>query len=132
LSNALNFTPVGGLVTVEARREGERIQLIVRDTGIGVCEAELSRLGVPFFQAASARGRSAKGSGLGLSVVRGLVGLHGGRVSFSSAPGNGTSVTVSLPIDADHPRAALPAPVHNLASPANGPPTFQNGIARLA
>jgi two-component system, cell cycle sensor histidine kinase DivJ len=132
LSNALKFTPVGGLVTVEARREGERIQLIVRDTGIGVCEAELSRLGVPFFQAASARGRSAKGSGLGLSVVRGLVGLHGGRVSFSSAPGNGTSVTVSLPIDADHPRAALPAPVHNLASPANGPPTFQNGIARLA
>jgi cell cycle sensor histidine kinase DivJ len=113
LSNAVKFTPEGGLVTVQARRDGDRLALTVCDTGVGVCETELPRLGNPFYRAPSARSRQEKGTGLGLSVVRGLVGLHQGRISLSSAPGDGMSVSVSLPFDAGHsPRATMPAEVH--------------------
>jgi cell cycle sensor histidine kinase DivJ len=114
LSNAVKFTPEGGRVTVQARRDGDRLALTVRDTGIGVCQTELPRLGVPFYQASSARSRHEKGSGLGLSVVRGLVGLHQGRLAISSAPGNGMSVTVSLPWEyGPGSRASVPIPMHN-------------------
>ncbi|HEY8382779.1 MAG TPA: PAS domain-containing sensor histidine kinase [Microvirga sp.] len=100
LSNAVKFTPRGGLVTVQVRQEGTHLSLAVRDTGIGVLATELPRLGVPFFRAAAARSRCEKGSGLGLSVVRGLVALHGGRLTIASTPGDGTSVTVVLPLEA--------------------------------
>jgi two-component system, cell cycle sensor histidine kinase DivJ len=114
LSNAVKFTPKGGYVTVQARRDGERLALTVRDTGIGVCQTELPRLGVPFYQAPSARSRHEKGSGLGLSVVRGLVGLHQGRLTISSPPGDGMSVTVILPWKADPaPCAAVPLQVQH-------------------
>jgi cell cycle sensor histidine kinase DivJ len=98
LSNAVKFTPRGGRITVEARRDGERLALTVRDTGIGVLAAELPRLGSPFYRAASGQGLPEGGHGLGLSVVRGLVGLHQGRIDIASAPGDGTRVTVSLPL----------------------------------
>jgi cell cycle sensor histidine kinase DivJ len=115
LSNAVKFTPKGGLVTVQARRESDRIAFVVRDNGVGVCQTELPRLGAPFFKAASAKSRAEKGSGLGLSVVRGLVGLHQGWMSIASAPGDGTMVTVSLPIDAGQPaRSGMPAQVYTL------------------
>ena len=121
LSNAVKFTPPGGLVTVEARRDGERVAMIVKDTGIGVSAADLPRLGSPFYRASSGRGRGIEGSGLGLSVVRGLVGLHQGRIGIASAPGNGTSVTVSLPIEAGgRSRGRAPAPVQ----------MFENAAAR--
>ncbi|HKH33688.1 MAG TPA: PAS domain-containing sensor histidine kinase [Beijerinckiaceae bacterium] len=99
LSNAVKFTPRGGLVTVAARRRTDRIELTVADSGIGIGEQDLPRLGDPFFQAGSAYSRSHDGTGLGLSVVRGLVGLHKGELTIESALGEGTAVTVSLPID---------------------------------
>jgi cell cycle sensor histidine kinase DivJ len=99
LSNAVKFTPRGGLVTVSARRRNDRIELALSDTGIGIGEQDLPRLGEPFFQAGSAYSRSHDGTGLGLSVVRGLVGLHKGELTIESALGEGTVVTVSLPID---------------------------------
>ena len=99
LSNAVKFTPRGGLVTVAARRRTDRIERTVADSGIGIGEQDLPRLGDPFFQAGSAYSRSHDGTGLGLSVVRGLVGLHKGELTIESALGQGTAVTVSLPID---------------------------------
>jgi cell cycle sensor histidine kinase DivJ len=108
LSNAVKFTPRGGLITVQAKREGERIAFSVRDTGVGVLAAELPRLGNPFYRASSGRGRAEKGNGLGLSVVRGLVELHQGRISIASAPGNGMKVTVSLPLEAGGAKRAAP------------------------
>ncbi len=99
LSNALKFTPEGGRVTVGVRPEGNSILLHVADTGIGIGARDLPRLGDPFFQAQSSYDRSYDGTGLGLSVVRGLVGLHGGKISIESAPGQGTCVTVRLPAD---------------------------------
>jgi len=105
LSNAVKFTPKGGRVTVQARCDGESVILAVRDTGIGVPEVDLPRLGMPFYQG-STRSRAEKGNGLGLSVVRGLVTLHQGRLRIASAPGDGTCVRISLPIDARRAAAA--------------------------
>ncbi len=99
LSNAIKFTPPGGRVSVAARRECDRILFVIADTGIGISESDLPRLGDPYFQARSAYDRRHEGTGLGLSVVRGLVGLHRGSLTIESAPHEGTSVTVSLPID---------------------------------
>ena len=99
VSNAVKFTPRGGRVTVSVRRDGDRVRLGVADTGIGIAEADLPRLGDPFFQAGPAYARTHEGTGLGLSVVRGLVGLHGGEMVVESAPGEGTAVTVTLPLD---------------------------------
>ena len=78
LSNAVKFTPPRGTVTVRLRPEGNSLVLAVSDTGIGIGADDLARLGDPFFQASSSHDRSYEGTGLGLSVVRGLVGLHGG------------------------------------------------------
>lgn len=98
LSNAIKFTPAGGRVTLAVVRDGDTIDLSVSDTGIGIAAADLPRLGDPFFQAKGAYDRSHEGTGLGLSVVRGLVGLHGGRLTVESAPGIGTRVSVRLPV----------------------------------
>ena len=107
LSNAIKFTPPGGRVVLAVVRDGEMIDLSVSDTGIGIAAHDLPRLGDPFFQAKGSYDRAYEGTGLGLSVVRGLVGLHGGRLTIESAPGVGTRVTVRLPVagvaDAEQP-----------------------------
>jgi cell cycle sensor histidine kinase DivJ len=98
LSNAVKFTRPGGRVTLAVVRDGGMIDLSISDTGIGIAAADLPRLGDPFFQAKSSYDRAYDGTGLGLSVVRGLVGLHGGTLSIESAPGIGTRVAVRLPV----------------------------------
>ncbi|WP_455965445.1 ATP-binding protein [Methylorubrum aminovorans] len=109
ISNAVKFTPRGGRVEVMVRRGGAYLDLVVSDTGIGITEADLPRLGDPFFQVGGGYGRTHEGTGLGLSVVRGLAGLHGGAVSVESAPGRGTAVTVTLPLDCSRAKAATTA-----------------------
>jgi two-component system, cell cycle sensor histidine kinase DivJ len=116
ISNALKFTPRGGRVTVGLSREGDRLRFTVADTGIGIAEADLPRLGDPFFQAGQAYDRSHEGTGLGLSVVRGLVGLHRGDVAVESEVGQGTVVTVTLPIDCRSGSARLAAPAIQVQS----------------
>jgi cell cycle sensor histidine kinase DivJ len=96
LSNALKFTPRGGQVTVTLQAEGDALELMVADTGVGIAPDDLKRLGRPFEQAGDAKQR-AKGTGLGLSLVRGLAELHGGEMLIESTLGEGTSVTVRLP-----------------------------------
>ncbi len=109
LSNAVKFTPPKGTVTVRLRPEGNQVAITVADSGIGICAGDLSRLGDPFFQASASHDRAYEGTGLGLSVVRGLVGLHGGSITIESAPKNGTSVTVRLPLDCREGGAAASA-----------------------
>ncbi len=99
LSNALKFTPAGGTIAIGAKPDGSSVLLTVADTGVGIASPDLKRLGDAFFQAKSGLDRPYEGTGLGLSVVRGLVGLHGGTISIASAPGEGTRVTVRLPLD---------------------------------
>ena len=97
LSNAVKFTPSGGAVTVTAEALGESLELNVADTGVGVSPEDLVRLGRPFEQAGGAEQR-AQGTGLGLSLVRALAELHQGTMAIDSTPGEGTAVTVRLPV----------------------------------
>jgi two-component system, cell cycle sensor histidine kinase DivJ len=99
LSNAIKFTERGGHIVVGARLEGEMVALFVRDTGIGIAAEDLPRLGTPFVQAEAACSRHNEGTGLGLSTVKGLAALHGGRLDIESEPGVGTTATAFLPID---------------------------------
>jgi cell cycle sensor histidine kinase DivJ len=99
LSNAIKFTPAQGRVVAGARRDGVNVVIEMRDTGVGIPEADLQRIGKPFEQAGDPMRDMQKGTGLGLSLVAALAGLHGGRMQIDSAPGDGTTVTVILPID---------------------------------
>ena len=98
ISNAIKFTPSGGIVSVGANRLGSRVHFWVNDTGIGISQEDLGRLGQPFTQLRNDYTREYEGAGLGLSLVKGLVALHEGSMMVESAPGEGTIVTISLPV----------------------------------
>jgi signal transduction histidine kinase len=97
VSNALKFTPKGGLVAVSADGAAGALEIVVADTGVGIADEDLVRLGKPFEQAGDA-GSQALGSGLGLSLVKAFAQLHGGDMSIESRLGEGTAVTVRLPV----------------------------------
>jgi cell cycle sensor histidine kinase DivJ len=104
LSNAIKFTDRGGRVTVTAAPEGASLAIAVEDTGIGIGEEDLPRIGKPFYQARGSYDRRHDGTGLGLSIVKGLVALHGGEVAIRSRIGEGTRITVRLPLDCEQAR----------------------------
>jgi cell cycle sensor histidine kinase DivJ len=114
MSNAVKFTPSEGRVTVSARVDGGDVVIKVTDTGVGIPEKDLARIGKPFEQVEGAMQRLHKGTGLGLSLVKSLTELHGGTMSITSALGDGTTVTLRLPIVA----AAVPAADGTLVYPA--------------
>jgi cell cycle sensor histidine kinase DivJ len=107
ISNAIKFTPRGGGVTVSAYCDDSNFVFAVEDTGEGISEDDLPRLGEAFFQAKAAYDRPHDGSGLGLSIVKGLVELHDGNFNIRSRLGEGTRVTVRLPIDREGGRPAV-------------------------
>jgi signal transduction histidine kinase len=115
------------LITVQVRQDGERMTLAVRDTGIGVLPTELSRLAEPFYRGSSARGRGERGSGLGLTVVRDLAALQGGRVTFAPGPTGGLAATVSLPIAGCPNRAEDTARIHTLPRFSDGALAIRTG-----
>lgn len=98
VTNAIKFTPAGGRVTVDTVRSGPWLKIAVADTGIGIAAEDLDRIGQPFQQVRNDFTRQFDGAGLGLSLVKGLVKLHEGEMTIESAPGEGTVVTVSLPV----------------------------------
>jgi cell cycle sensor histidine kinase DivJ len=98
LSNAIKFTEAGGSVTVGARVEGGMMEIYVRDTGIGIAEEDLARIGTPFVQADSSYRRRFQGTGLGLSMVKSLAEMHGGRLKIESRLGRGTVASIVLPL----------------------------------
>ncbi|GAB1715663.1 MAG: multi-sensor signal transduction histidine kinase [Nitrobacter sp.] len=98
VSNAIKFTERGGRVTVSARIEGSRMMLSVMDNGVGIAQEDLKRIGDPFFQAGQTYQRRHEGTGLGLSIVKSLVALHRGEIDLRSKVGEGTTVTVMLPL----------------------------------
>jgi cell cycle sensor histidine kinase DivJ len=99
ISNAIKFTDAGGGVRISARAGNGIIELAVADNGIGIAEQDLPKLGNPFVQAGNAYNRSHDGAGLGLSVVKGLARLHGGRFEIASKLGRGTIATIVLPVE---------------------------------
>jgi cell cycle sensor histidine kinase DivJ len=109
VSNAIKFTDRGGRVSVNVGCDNECLTLLVEDSGVGIGEADLPRLGEAFFQARASYDRSHDGTGLGLSIVQGLVRLHGGSIDIRSRIGEGTRVRVRLPLDCERKRApAIP------------------------
>jgi len=98
-SNAIKFTDSGGVVVIDAARQGEMLKLTVSDTGIGIPADKIDLLGRPFMQVQNDYTRRYEGTGLGLSLVKGLVELHGGSLVITSKPGEGTVVTILLPAD---------------------------------
>ncbi len=111
VSNAIKFTPEGGDVVIGAKRIGSRLHFWVRDTGIGIAEEDFANLGKPFMQIQNDYTRRFEGTGLGLSLVKGLVALHDGTMSIESMPGEGTTVTISLPVNGPKGRPAEKAGV---------------------
>ncbi len=99
LSNAVKFTPECGRVHVRGRRRGGSVVIAIDDTGSGIPQAALKKLGRPFEQVESQLTKSHQGSGLGLAIAKSLVELHGGVMRIRSKPGAGTVVLVRLPIE---------------------------------
>lgn len=98
ISNAVKFTPRAGCVTIGASCDGSNLVVTVEDTGVGIEQHDLARLGEAFFQTSTCHDRRHDGAGLGLSIVKGLVKLHDGEVNIRSRVGEGTRVAVRLPI----------------------------------
>jgi signal transduction histidine kinase len=103
LANAVRFTPPGGHVSVSAVRETTEVAVQVADTGVGIPADLVSKIFDPYEQAHRGRG----GSGVGLTVVRGLVEAHGGRVWAESEEGRGSRFTFTLPIAMSVARSSL-------------------------
>ncbi len=97
LSNAVKFTPENGWINLNVDLDDNRLLLCIEDTGIGMSQAALSKIGTPFYQAQGGHTRSFEGAGLGLALVKQLVRLHGGSFEISSVQGVGTKIKVALP-----------------------------------
>ncbi len=93
--NAVKFTPDGGFISVSCRQSGNRIIVEITDSGCGISEEAIPHIFEKFYQAD--RSHASKGNGLGLSLVKKIVELSGGKVSVSSVLGKGTTFTVNLP-----------------------------------
>ncbi len=95
--NAIKYTPAGGSIDVDCRRDGQMIEISVTDTGVGIPEAKLARVFERFYRVDAARNREQGGTGLGLSIVKHLAQSFGGGVSVDSIEGEGSTFKVILP-----------------------------------
>lgn len=98
VTHAVKFTPAEGRITVILRSRGRWAQLAVSDTGIGISRKDRKRLFEKFNQLKAVSNFGARGTGLGLTIVKEVTRLHGGIVHLSSAPGKGATFTVTLPL----------------------------------
>ena len=97
LANALKFTPEGGSVSISLDETEDSARFTVSDTGDGIAPEDLPYIFERFYRADPSRSRATGGSGIGLSIVEAIVKAHGGSISVSSMPGEGSAFTVSLP-----------------------------------
>jgi PAS domain S-box-containing protein len=97
LSNAIKFTPAGGRIETRVAFDTNTAMIVISDTGVGIAADDLERVTLPFFQVENTLSRKFAGSGLGLSIARELINLHGGRLEIDSTEGQGTTVKITLP-----------------------------------
>jgi signal transduction histidine kinase len=100
LSNAIKFTPEGGRVEVRAEPVDGQVEISVSDTGIGIAPADQQAVFEEFRQVGTDYAKKREGTGLGLALARRFVELHGGTIWVTSAPGEGSTFTFSLPVRA--------------------------------
>ena len=99
LENATNYAPEGGTITMSSERSGDRIRLIVADTGPGIPETDLPRVFERFYRVDKSRTRGTRdpgGTGLGLAIVKHLIELQGGKVTAANGPHGGAVFTIEL------------------------------------
>ncbi|HLW65486.1 MAG TPA: PAS domain S-box protein [Gemmataceae bacterium] len=110
LNNAAKFTPEGGRIEVKAGRQGDEAVISIKDNGIGIAPEHLPKLFEMFSQLTPALERTQGGLGIGLTLSKGLVEMHGGMIeAHSDGPGNGSEFIVRLPVDKSARPAAPPA-----------------------
>ena len=99
LSNAFKFTPENGTITIAAKNTGSSLEIRVKDTGIGIPKEYLNRVFNKFEQVKQTKGLVKKyaGTGLGLTITKGMVEAHGGKIWVESEVGKGTSFIFTLP-----------------------------------
>jgi len=97
ISNAIKFTSSGGTISVDLIDRGETVEIAVKDTGAGIDKKHLDNIFKRFYQADKSLTRNAEGSGIGLSLVKSLVELHGGKISIESMVGEGSVFKIELP-----------------------------------
>jgi cell cycle sensor histidine kinase DivJ len=135
LTNAIKFSHQGGTVSVSMKRQGRFLNLSVADKGIGMAPEALKRIGEPFFQAQQGLSRGYEGTGLGLSIVRGLVDLHQGELHVTSTPGEGTTISVLLPLNGPVVKSVESGAITKLHAEPNGTPQeeeIHNGTRTVA
>ena len=98
LDNAVKYTPEGGEISVGLARQNGNARIVVRDTGVGIPQADQLHVFDRFYRVDKARSRALGGAGLGLSIVRWIVDAHGGKIEVQSTPGKGSAFTVELPL----------------------------------
>jgi two-component system sensor histidine kinase SenX3 len=103
VENAINYSPDHTRVSVNTTSAGDIVEVIVIDQGVGISEADQSRIFERFYRVDPARSRETGGTGLGLSIVKHVIGNHGGDVSLWSSSGVGSTFTIRLPIAEDSP-----------------------------
>lgn len=103
VSNAIKYSPGGGVVSISAQGTDEWVQLRVKDTGMGMSPEDSAKVFKRFFRTDSAREASISGAGLGLSITKTIVERHGGDISCESRPGEGSTFTLTLPADGPPP-----------------------------
>ena len=129
VSNAFKFT-FAGEINVQLKWLGDRVAMVVRDTGTGIPTEELPRIFERFHRVQGARGRSYEGSGIGLALVQEIVRLHGGSVTVESAPGRGSAFTVSVPAGRAHFPSEIIRDDSSLTSTATAVNTFVHEAAQ--
>jgi two-component system phosphate regulon sensor histidine kinase PhoR len=98
LDNAAQYTPAGGIISIQATAEDGQVRIGVTDTGIGIPRDDLQRIFERFYRVDAARSREAGGTGLGLSIAKHLVEAHGGRIEVESEVGHGSTFSILLPV----------------------------------
>ena len=98
IGNAIRYTPAGGKVRIAAKKDKDFIVMAVSDTGVGIPEADKKKIFDKFFRSQNAMRLAPDGTGLGLFITKSLIGAMGGKISFESEEGKGTTFRLSLPL----------------------------------